>query len=87
MVGYPSMDPLIHGIFSRVMSRVEGGDLLVMRRGQENTVRSIVPRLLIRLPTDTFRLELVNIAREDGKTATPSRLQSNSQPAAKQRST
>ena len=40
MVGYPSMDPLIHGVFSRVMSQVEGGDLLVIQRGQENTIRS-----------------------------------------------
>ncbi|EPE09783.1 hypothetical protein F503_07559 [Ophiostoma piceae UAMH 11346] len=36
MVGYPSMDPLVHGVFSRVMSQVEGGDLLVIQRGQES---------------------------------------------------
>ncbi len=40
MVGYPSLDPLIHGVFSRVMAQVEGGDLLVVQRGQENTLRS-----------------------------------------------
>ncbi|KAH8887173.1 hypothetical protein GQ53DRAFT_656654 [Thozetella sp. PMI_491] len=40
LVGYPSLDPLIHGVFSRVMSQVEGGDLLVIQRGQESTVRS-----------------------------------------------
>ncbi|KAK3937524.1 maintenance of telomere capping protein 1 [Diplogelasinospora grovesii] len=39
-VGYPSLDPLIHGVFSRVMAQVEGGDLLVIQRGQESTVRS-----------------------------------------------
>ncbi|KAG5999413.1 hypothetical protein E4U54_001863 [Claviceps lovelessii] len=39
LVGYPSMDPLINGIFSRVMSQVEGGDLLVVQRGHENSSR------------------------------------------------
>jgi hypothetical protein len=39
LVGYPSLDPLIYGVFSRVMSQVEGGDLLVIQRGQENTAR------------------------------------------------
>lgn len=33
------MDPLIHGVFSRVMSQVEGGDLLVVQRGQESGSR------------------------------------------------
>lgn len=37
LVGYPSLDPLIHGVFSRVMAQVEGGDLLVVQRGQEAT--------------------------------------------------
>ncbi|KAK0719228.1 maintenance of telomere capping protein 1 [Lasiosphaeris hirsuta] len=37
LVGYPSLDPLVHGIFSRVMAQVEGGDLLVVQRGQEAT--------------------------------------------------
>lgn len=40
MVGYPSLDPLVHDVFSRVMAQVEGGDLLVIQRGQENSVRS-----------------------------------------------
>lgn len=40
LVGYPSLDPLIHGVFSRVMAQVEGGDLLVIQRGQESTLRS-----------------------------------------------
>lgn len=40
LVGYPSLDPLIHGVFSRVMAQVEGGDLLVIQRGQESTVRN-----------------------------------------------
>lgn len=39
MVGYPSLDPLIHGVFARVMSQVEGGDLLVIQRGQESGSR------------------------------------------------
>ncbi|KAI1313981.1 maintenance of telomere capping protein 1 [Xylaria venustula] len=39
IVGYPSLDPLIYGVFSRVMSQVEGGDLLVIQRGHENTAR------------------------------------------------
>ncbi|KAI1374194.1 maintenance of telomere capping protein 1 [Hypoxylon crocopeplum] len=39
IVGYPSLDPLIYDVFSRVMSQVEGGDLLVVQRGQENTAR------------------------------------------------
>ncbi|KAK1752750.1 maintenance of telomere capping protein 1 [Echria macrotheca] len=37
LVGYPSLDPLVHGVFSRVMAQVEGGDLLVIQRGQEAT--------------------------------------------------
>ncbi|RYO90168.1 hypothetical protein DL766_006327 [Monosporascus sp. MC13-8B] len=39
LVGYPSLDPLIHDVFSRVMSQVEGGDLLVVQRGHESTAR------------------------------------------------
>jgi len=37
--GYPSMDPMIYQTFSRVMSQVEGGDLLVIQRGSESTQR------------------------------------------------
>lgn len=37
--GYPSLDPLIYEVFSRVMSQVEGGDLLVIQRGQESAPR------------------------------------------------
>ncbi|KAG5289703.1 DUF2413 domain-containing protein [Histoplasma ohiense] len=33
---YPSLDPLIYSVFSRVMSQVEGGDLLVIQRGRES---------------------------------------------------
>ena len=36
MVGYPSLDPLIYQTFSRVMAQVEGGDLLVIQRGQNS---------------------------------------------------
>jgi len=32
LVGYPSLDPTIHQVFSRVMSQVEGGELLVLHR-------------------------------------------------------
>ncbi|KAK6070125.1 Maintenance of telomere capping protein 1 [Seiridium cupressi] len=39
LAGYPSLDPLIYGVFSRVMSQVEGGDLLVIQRGHESTAR------------------------------------------------
>lgn len=35
LVGYPSLDPLIYGVFNRVMAQVEGGDLVVLQRGQE----------------------------------------------------
>ncbi|KAJ5142802.1 uncharacterized protein N7515_001589 [Penicillium bovifimosum] len=36
MSGYPGIDPLVYAVFSRVMSQVEGGDLLVIQRGQES---------------------------------------------------
>jgi hypothetical protein len=36
LIGYPSLDPTIYAIFSRVMSQVEGGDLLVIQRGSES---------------------------------------------------
>lgn len=39
LVGYPSLDPLVYGVFSRVMSQVEGGDLMVVQRGHESTAR------------------------------------------------
>ena len=39
LVGYPSLDPMIYSTFSRVMSQVEGGDLLVIQRGSESTAR------------------------------------------------
>lgn len=34
--GYPGADPLVYAVFSRVMAQVEGGDLLVIQRGQES---------------------------------------------------
>ncbi|EED16684.1 conserved hypothetical protein [Talaromyces stipitatus ATCC 10500] len=37
--GYPSLEPIIHSVFARVMSQVEGGDLLVIQRGQESAPR------------------------------------------------
>ncbi|KAF9887826.1 hypothetical protein FE257_009632 [Aspergillus nanangensis] len=36
LLGYPSVDPLVYSVFSRVMTQVEGGDLLVLQRGQES---------------------------------------------------
>ena len=36
---YPTLDPLIYQVFSRVMSQVEGGDLMVVQKGQEATAR------------------------------------------------
>ncbi|KAL2174188.1 maintenance of telomere capping protein 1 [Thermothelomyces heterothallicus CBS 202.75] len=39
LVGYPSLDPLIYGVFNRVMAQVEGGDLMVIQRGEESTIR------------------------------------------------
>ena len=38
-IGYPSLDPLIYQTFSRVMAQVEGGDLMVIQRGQESSRR------------------------------------------------
>lgn len=40
ILNYPSLDPLIYSTFSRVMSQVEGGDLLVIQRGTESRGRS-----------------------------------------------
>jgi Family of unknown function (DUF5427) len=37
--GYPTLDPLIYSVFSRVMSQVEGGDLMVIQKGQEAAPR------------------------------------------------
>lgn len=39
LVGYPSLDPLIQEVFARVMSQVEGGELLVVQRGHESSSR------------------------------------------------
>ena len=39
IVGYPALDPLVYSTFSRVMSQVEGGDLMVIQRGQESSQR------------------------------------------------
>ncbi|KAK5741063.1 hypothetical protein LTR17_004213 [Elasticomyces elasticus] len=40
ILGYPSLDPLIYSTFSRIMSQVEGGDLLVIQRGSEQRSRA-----------------------------------------------
>ncbi|KAL8777301.1 MAG: hypothetical protein Q9213_007928 [Squamulea squamosa] len=39
IIGYPSLDPLIYNTFSRVMAQVEGGDLMVIQRGNESSRR------------------------------------------------
>ncbi|KAI4092640.1 MAG: hypothetical protein LQ344_003308 [Seirophora lacunosa] len=39
IIGYPSLDPLIYNTFSRVMAQVEGGELMVVQRGQESSRR------------------------------------------------
>ena len=39
IVGYPSLDPLVYRTFERVMAQVEGGDLMVIQRGQESSRR------------------------------------------------
>jgi hypothetical protein len=35
LTNYPTLDPLIYQVFNRVMAQVEGGDLMVVQRGQE----------------------------------------------------
>lgn len=35
LTNYPTLDPLIYQVFSRVMAQVEGGDLMVVQKGQE----------------------------------------------------
>jgi Family of unknown function (DUF5427) len=37
--GYPTLDPIIYTVFSRVMSQVEGGDLMVVQKGKEASPR------------------------------------------------
>lgn len=39
LVGYPSLEPIVYSTFNRVMSQVEGGDLLVIQRGSESGQR------------------------------------------------
>lgn len=39
IIGYPSLDPMIYSTFARVMSQVEGGELLVLQRGSETKQR------------------------------------------------
>ena len=35
LTNYPTLDPLIYQVFSRVMAQVEGGELMVVQRGHE----------------------------------------------------
>lgn len=39
ILNYPGLDPLIYQVFSRTMSQVEGGDLMVIQRGTEQKSR------------------------------------------------
>lgn len=39
LTNYPTLDPIIYQVFSRVMSQVEGGDLMVVQKGQEASPR------------------------------------------------
>lgn len=39
LINYPGLDPIIYQTFSRVMSQVEGGDLMVIQRGSESSQR------------------------------------------------
>lgn len=39
ILNYPGLDPLIYQVFSRTMSQVEGGDLMVIQRGIEQKSR------------------------------------------------
>ncbi|PNS20862.1 hypothetical protein CAC42_2793 [Sphaceloma murrayae] len=39
ILGYPSLDPIVYAVFARIMSQVEGGDLLVIQRGTESRAR------------------------------------------------
>lgn len=43
ILSYPSLDPIIYSTFARVMSQVEGGDLLVIQRGSESRARGRSP--------------------------------------------
>lgn len=47
--GYPGIDPLVYAVFSRVMAQVEGGDLMVIQRGQESA-----PKRAFDLGTSAF---------------------------------
>ena len=38
-INYPTLDPQIYAVFSRVMNQVEGGSLMVIQRGQEASPR------------------------------------------------
>ena len=39
LTNYPTLDPIIYQVFSRVMGQVEGGDLMVVQKGQEASPR------------------------------------------------
>lgn len=43
ILSYPSLDPMIYAVFARVMSQVEGGDLLVIQRGSESRAKDRRP--------------------------------------------
>ena len=39
LTNYPTLDPIIYQVFSRIMGQVEGGDLMVVQKGQEASAR------------------------------------------------
>ena len=39
LTNYPNLDPIIYQVFSRIMGQVEGGDLMVVQKGQEASAR------------------------------------------------
>ena len=56
--GYPTLDPLIHSVFARVMSQVEGGDLVVMHRGR--ITESGTPEEVFEHARDPYTRELID---------------------------
>ncbi|KAL2022088.1 hypothetical protein VTK56DRAFT_6132 [Thermocarpiscus australiensis] len=56
LVGYPSLEPLIYGVFNRVMAQVEGGELMVIQRMHESTLRSPTSSAAAEKPASTTAL-------------------------------
>lgn len=43
LVGYPTLETVVFGVFERVMNQVEGGELMVVQRGSESRPRTSLP--------------------------------------------